>query len=223
LLLLGSYQTLSAQEEGGGGLQPEEPYSRSNFGLKMGLGWSEFFGGELQNPRPAHGFVGGFYAHSDPAKLKLGWQLELLFRLRGSNFANADLGNTSYTKINFMSIDLPIMTSWRLSAPNAEKFRSVLFGLNVSYIFKSVVYQGEDRMPVQFDNWNNTWSNLPVRNFEFGPVLAYQYRGQIVGWQVAAKVGMNDLNRNFVIPQLLPKTGTGKPIRTMGLEFSLLF
>jgi len=229
---------------------------RQNYGLKMGLGLNSMYGGKLQNPRPAVGFMAGLYIHSNPEKKPSPWgfQSGLDLRMRGSNFANAKVTDTAvnraYTKISLMSLDLPLLVNYRLSKQRDKKIEQLQAGVQLGYNFNSVLYVGSQKRPLPTSN--NTynaikeWDRLPLKMVDLQAVLGYQFRGESVGYSVSMKMGLLNLNNNFVIrgmvdsdndgiddteielispttDPLKEKPGTPQMIGTWSLEFALVF
>lgn len=228
---------------------------QQNYGLKMGFGINSIYGGKLVNPRPTMGFMAGFFLQSKPDRRSpIGFQTGLDLRMRGSNFANGRLGdsniNRSYTKMSIMSMDVPLMLSYRLSKQRDKQQKHLQAGLQLGYNFNSVMYVGPAKrpLPTAINTFNSIqeWDRLPLRLFDYQAVLGYQYRGESIGYSVSMKVGVRSLNNNFVLKGLVDidgdgvleteqelispttdpmkeKPGTPQMIGTWGLEFALIF
>jgi len=199
----------------------------SNLGLKMGVGAYSFYGDELKNPRPMLGYVAGLYYHSPLEKGRFHVQTGLDLRFRGGNFDNANPGdtatNTAYTKISLVSLDLPVQL---LISTNLNKQREALFitlGANASYLMRSVVYVGPNKIPLNQAEYMQTWDNLPLKPIELMLSVGVQQRLVTVGYAFSLNVGIRNLNDNFQIQGLSPATGNGLYIGTWSLEAALLF
>lgn len=203
--------------------EPDELAS-TPYGIHFGVGFSTMTGGELKNPRPGVGLVAGFYLFGEKRQKKLNnFQVDLNFRFSSYKFANKDLGNSAYTKISIISIDAPIMWRRRLGQYSENKSQHLLFGLQPSFNIKSTLYIGSEEIPAQSSNYLKTWGNLPLQPYNFSAVIGYRTKGKTVGFQGMIKAGLLNLNNNFSMPQYLPASGTGKPIRTISIETSMLF
>ena len=194
---------------------------RQNYGLKMGMGINSMYGGKLQNPRPTIGFMAGLYIHSNPEKKRspFGLQSGIDLRMRGSNFAN---GKTGDTAINRAYTKISIMS------------------LDVG--------PQKRPLPTAFNTYNSIkeWDRLPIKLYDLQAVAGYQYRGETLGYSVSMKMGLLNLNDNFVIrgmvdtdndgiedkeielispttDPLKEKPGTRQMIGTWSLEFALVF
>jgi hypothetical protein len=229
---------------------------RQNYGLKMGLGINSMYGGKLQNPRPTVGFMAGLFIHTNPEKKRSPWgyQTGLDLRMRGSNFANAKAGDTAinraYTKISLMSLDVPLLVNYRLSKQRDKEIKQVQGGLQLGYNFNSVMYVGPQKrpLPTAFNTYNSIkeWDRLPLKMYDLQAVVGYQYRGESLGYSVSMKMGLLNLNNNFVLKGLIDadgdgqeddlvelispttdplkeKPGTPQMIGTWSLEFALVF
>ena len=229
---------------------------RQNYGLKMGMGINSMYGGKLQNPRPSVGFMAGLYIHSNPEKKRspIGFQSGLDLRMRGSNFANARATDTAinkaYTKISLMSLDVPLLVNYRLSKQRDKEIKQLQAGLQLGYTFNSVLYVGPQKrpLPTAFNTYNSIkqWDQLPLKIYDLQAVVGYQYRGETLGYSVSMKMGLLNLNNNFVIrgmadtdgdgvddqeielispttDPLKEKPGTSQMIGTWSLEFALVF
>lgn len=199
----------------------------SNLGLKMGVGAYSFYGEELKNPQPMFGYVAGLFYHSPLEKGRFHVQTGLDLRFRGGDFANGGIGdsaiNTAYTKISLVSLDVPLQL---LISTNLDKQREALFvtlGANASYLMRSVLYVGPNKIPLNQSEYMQTWDNLPLKPIELMLSVGVQQRFVTVGYAVSLNVGITDLNDNFKIQGINPATGNGGKIATWSLEASLLF
>jgi hypothetical protein len=199
----------------------------SNLGLKMGVGAYSFFGDELKNPQPMLGYVAGLYYHNPLEKGRFHYQAGLDLRFRGGSFKNAQAGdtttNTAYTRISLVSLDVPLQL---LISTNLKEQREALFitmGATASYLFRSVVYVGPNKIPLNQSQYMQTWDNLPLKPVEFLLSVGVQQRFVTVGYSVNLNVGVRNLNDNFLIQGISPATGNGLHIGTWSLEASLLF
>jgi len=229
---------------------------RQNYGLKMGLGINSMYGGKLQKPRPTVGFMAGLYIHSNPEKKPSPWgfQSGLDLRMRGSNFANAKATdtaiNSAYTKISLMSLDLPLLVNYRLSKQRDKQIKQLQAGVQLAYNFNSVLYVGPQKRPLATatETYNSIkeWDRLPLKMYDLQAVVGYQYRGESMGYSMSMKMGLLNLNNNFLLRGLVDtdndgvgdqevelispttdplkeKPGTPQMIGTWSLEFALVF
>ncbi len=193
---------------------------RQNYGLRMGLGINSMYGGKLQNPRPTIGFMAGLYIHSNPEKKRSPWgyQSGIDLRMRGSNFANARSTDTAvnraYTKISIMSLDVPLLVNYRLSKQRDKEIKQLQGGLQLAYNFNSVLYVGPEKRPLAtaLNTYNSIkeWDRLPIKLYDLQAVLGYQYRGESLGYSVSMKMGLLNLNDNFVLNGLVDADGDGQ-------------
>ncbi len=220
--------------------QNDPDYEKNtNFGIKLGISASTMFGGELANPTPLLGYVAAIYYHSKLDKKLIHYQTGLDLRLRGSNFNNVNdsQSNRAYTRIGIISVDIPLNLLIKVGDFTKAKTNHIMVGIQPGFIFRSVVYIGADQMPLNSGTYSSTWANLPLKNFELTGILGYQHKQEGFGYQIALKVGLNNLNKNFklttsetdpvtkktTIYPLLPLTGMGKNIGTASLEFAFIF
>lgn len=193
------------------------------FGLRMGTGVTMTYGRELKNPRPLLGWSAGlYYIRESRKKSKNYWQIEANFRFMGSNYANS--GQSAYTKITLMGLQLPVYYAYKLSG-NEKIQKHLIFGPQLTYYMRSVVYQGPEKEPFNRDNFFKTWDNLRIIPLDISPVFGYQVRRPRVTYQTALKVGVMNLNMNgnFILPAMIPQTGTKRGIYTIGIEFGANF
>jgi hypothetical protein len=217
-LVFGLFGQLQAQQ-----WSDDEVRERLNLGLKLGLGLGSFYGKELKHPTPMMGFQAGVFMHGKDTNSRLNWQTGLDARFRGSNFNNGDSGNTAYTKIALITIDVPMLLNIRTGKVRSGNYNAVQLGITASYILKSMVYVGEDKTPAQQNNYLKTWSKLPLKPIDYQLVVGFQHRGQVSGYQINFKYSLFNLNNNFKLEGMLPATGTGKFIGTFSLDFGFLF
>ncbi len=198
-----------------------------NYGMKMGIGFHSFHGEELKNPTPTLGYVAGLYIHDNLAKGRVNYQAGLDIRFRGSNFDNANTGdtaiNTAYTKIGLVSLDMPLMILYSLDPSKKEKAPFLTLGVQLSYILRSTVYIGPNKIPLNSKVYTQTWDNLPLKPIDIQASIGFQQKVADVGFQVNLTFGLSNLNNNFKIDNISPVTGTGKSIGTWGLEGAIIF
>lgn len=193
---------------------------RQRYGLKMGMGLNSMYGGKLQNARPSLGVLAGFYFHSKfEKKSPWGFQSGLDLRMRGSNFANGRPGDTainrSYTKISIMSMDVPLLINYRLSKQREEQIKQLQLGVQIGYNFNSVLYVGPSKtpLPTALNTFNSIqpWEKLPLKAFDYQASLGYQKRGGSLGYSIALKFGLRNLNNNFLFKGMVDTNGDGIP------------
>jgi hypothetical protein len=191
---------------------------RQRYGLKMGTGLNSMYGGKLLHPRPSLGVLAGFYIHSKlDKKSPWGIQTGLDLRMRGSNFANGKPGDTainrSYTKISIMSMDVPLLINYRLSKQRDVKVKQVQLGVQLGYNFNSILYVGPNKtpLPTALNTYNSiqTWDKLPLKTFDYQASLGFQQRGESLGYSIALKYGLRNLNNNFLFIGMVDTNGDG--------------
>jgi hypothetical protein len=107
---------------------------------------------------------------------------------------------------------------------------------------------GDTAINRAFNTYNSIkeWDRLPIKLYDLQAVAGYQYRGETLGYSVSMKMGLLNLNDNFVIrgmvdtdndgiedkeielispttDPLKEKPGTRQMIGTWSLEFALVF
>lgn len=178
-------------------------------GIKTGTCFSSLIGKELQNPKVKFGFQGGVYYRQ-----RLGSSLHLLTELnasfRGSNFNN---GTTGYNRISLLNLDLPVELMIDLSKRKNEHL--IFLGPQLTYLAKSDLYVNPDNV--------SKYQNLDLKPFDIMAVVGYHYNGYYMGWQIAAKYGLTDINDGIMFKDVKPVTGTGKLIRNISLELAMFF
>lgn len=221
LLGISAGQGLLAQ-----GWTADDELSGRHLGLKLGTGVYSIFGGELKNPRPKIGFQAGFFWFGPKPQKVLNWQTGLEASFLGSNFKNEDsfgiASSSNYTQLGIIELDLPLLLNIRTAKYADGNYSALQVGLIPGWILKSVIYVGPEKRPQQQSNLE-PWGNLPLQPINLQGVVGYQYIGSQVGYNFRLRASLLDMNDGFYMPALLPETGTGKRIGTMGLEFALLF
>lgn len=217
---------LSSIAAKGQGWSDDDEISNRQVGLRLGTGMYSVFGGELKNPRPKTGFQAGLFWYGNRERKRFNWQTGLEVCLMGSNFKNEDsfgLSSASnYTQMGIIQVDVPLLINLRVQPYSEKKYSAVQFGLVPGGIINSVIYTGEDKVPLQQNNLK-PWKNLPLNLFNLQGCLGYQYRGGAAGFNVRIKASLLNLNDNFVLPDLQPATGNNKFIGTWALEFGMIF
>lgn len=223
LLLFCSGMALHAQ-----GWGAEDDLSYRQIGLRLGTGMYSMFGGELQNPVPKIGFQAGMFLYGRKAEKRLNWQTGFEASFSGSNFRNRDsasgiASSSNYTQLGLIQLDIPLTVNIRLAPYKSNQYSAIQLGLLPGAIIRSVIYIGPEKIPQQQANHLNRWSNLPLQPVNLMAVAGYQHIGGQAGISIRARASIIDMNRNFVLPGLLPATGTGKFIGSWGLEMGFLF
>jgi hypothetical protein len=175
-------------------------------GVKMGTGASVMLGHELQNPRPHYMISGGVYLHYRFGKH---WsvQPETNFAFKGSNFKN---GTDQYASIVMYTIDVPVLLMYGFDEKNTK---NIFTGIQYSRTLNKSLYNTDAPIaePTEPRLHNDDWF----------AVLGTQIQTPWVGFQIAAKYGLRDLNTGL-IPNLNPPN-TGKDIHMFAFEINLLF
>jgi hypothetical protein len=175
-------------------------------GVKLGSGLSMMVGNELTNPRPTYMLTGGAYLRY---RFSTHWSLqpEASISMRGSNFNN---GTGQYTTIKMYTIDVPVLLLWGLNENNTA---NILAGLQYSRMLNSSIYLKGAQVPED---------QAPrLKKNDLLGVLGAQFHTPFVGFQVAAKYGLIDIN-DGILPNLNPPN-TGKDIHHLLLEVTLFF
>lgn len=202
----------------------DDEIPETNYGIHFGLGVSAIRGTELERSRPGVGFNAGLYLYGEKAKKKKNnYQIELNSRFAIYRFNNQYLGNTAYTKISSICLEMPILWRRRLGNFKVEGTNHFLLGIQPAYMLKSALYTGPEFEPLYKDNYLLTWKNLPLLPINISAVAGYRFSGKLTGFQAALKVGLLNINNNFNIPSVVPKTGKGGSIQTMSVEFGISF
>ncbi len=203
-----------------------------NLGLRMGLGAYSFYGGELQNAVPSIGYLAGVYIHDDLKKGRIHYQAGLDVRFRGGNFTNPSkldtAKNQAYSKISLVTLDMPLSILISLKPSERREAPFLVLGVTPSYILRSVMYVGPDKIPYyHFVDPNNshvgTWDNLPLKPLEVLVHIGFQKKMEGYGYSFGVNMGVSDLNENFYIKGVAPATGTGKRISTFSVEGAFIF
>lgn len=175
-------------------------------GVKMGTGMGMMTGNELQNPRPKYMISGGAYLHYRFSK-RWSLQPEANIAFKGSNFNN---GPDEYATIVMYALDFPLLIMYGLTPKNTV---NVFVGGQYSYTLSRWMYVKDAVVPS---------SPTPsMRNDDWFAVAGGQFHTPFVGFQVAFKYGLCNLNTGLS-PNMNPPN-TGKDIHQMVLELNLLF
>lgn len=175
-------------------------------GIKFGTGICMLTGNELTNPRPAYSLSGGAYLRY---RFKRHWfvQPEVNIAFKGGNFDN---GTSQYSRIRMYYVDVPVLLMRGLNEKNTS---NIFVGLQYSLLLNASLSLKNDPLPS---------SVAPsVKNNDLAAVIGTQFHTPFVGFQIAAKYGLIDIN-NGLLPDLNP-TNTGKDIHHLVLEINLLF
>jgi hypothetical protein len=226
-LLCCSGANLQAQGRDEGGLADQEQledFRRQNFGLRLGAGLYSMLGTELSNPRPLFGYAGGLFLQKKLSRSKPHWvYTEISARFAGANFSNFQQ-SSDYTKISELFLDVPVLWKFNLERKsNKDLGNNILLGFQGSYLMRSAIYVGPERLPKNYQIWWKRWENLPLKPFDLCAMAAWEYGGERSSFMVSLRMGLINTNNNFNIPDVTPATGNNGTIRNCSLECSMLF
>ncbi|MES2558588.1 MAG: outer membrane beta-barrel protein [Bacteroidota bacterium] len=175
-------------------------------GIKFGTGVSTLVGNELKNPVPAYMLTGGAYLRY---RFKPHWfiQPEVNISFKGSNFDN---GVLQYESLRMYYVDVPVLLMRGLNKQNTS---NVFAGLQYSRVLNTYLYLTDEQIPVS--------PSPAIKQHDLAAVLGTQFHTPFVGFQIAAKYGLFDIN-NGLLPNLDPPN-TGKDIHHFVVEINLLF
>ena len=175
-------------------------------GIKFGSGVSTLLGKELANPVPSYMLTGGAYFRF---KLKPHWfiQPEANITFKGSNFDN---GTLQYQRMRMYYIDVPLLLMRGLNIQNTT---NVFVGLQYSRLLNVSLYLKDEPVP------ENTAPS--IKKDDLAATIGTQFQTPFIGFQIAAKYGLIDIN-NGLLPNLNPPN-TGKNIHHFVVEINLLF
>lgn len=175
-------------------------------GVILGIGLGTMFGTELKNPTPSMVLTGGVYYRY---RFQQHWSLQpaATVSFRGSSFNNKP---TEYGQIKTVNMDIPLLL---LHGLNEQNTKNILMGLQFSRQLSATIYEVDALLP---------YPETPKLNVnELALVMGAQFQTPFVGFQILAKVGLNDLN-NGLLPNIKP-ANSGGTIHQAGLEVNLLF
>jgi hypothetical protein len=175
-------------------------------GVKLGTGAGMMLGNELQNPRPKYMISGGAYLRYRFSK-RWSIQPEANITFKGSNFKN---GDGQYESISGYAVDIPVLLMVGLTPENRV---NVFAGMQYSRTLGRSLYLKGSLVPDD--------SSLGMHRDDWAAVVGSQFQTPFVGFQVAVKYGLRDLNTGLT-PTLNPPN-TGKDIHQAVLEINILF
>lgn len=202
----------------------DDPSKRKQkVGVKIGFCESWVNGNTLQNMRPQTGIQGGVYYRIN-INNSLNLQTELDASYRGARFNNGELG---YSRLALFYIDLPVYLMVNFKGNNKS---NLFFGPQLSYMVRSSLFLGNEYFA--------TFSELPLRQFDFAAAAGFHQNFDILGLQLAFKYGLRNIARNFNNYPIPGKSATNGDIplndvqpslrqltslRNFSVEFSLSF
>jgi hypothetical protein len=175
-------------------------------GVKMGTGMGMTVGGELLNPRPKVMISGGVYLHYRFSKH---WSLqpEMNVAYKGSNYKN---GDGQYTSLSVYTMDVPLLLMVGLTPENTV---NLFTGMQYSRTLNRSMYEKGGLVPIN--------PNPRMHDDDWAVVLGTQFQTPFVGFQIALKYGLRDLNTG--LSSTLNPPNTGKEIHQSVLELNFLF
>ncbi len=177
-------------------------------GIKMGMQVCTLTGSEMKTAKLTFGLIGGGYMRYNFSK-GISLQAETQVSFRGSNFS---FDPSNYTAIRLLYIDVPVILFKALDKKNSHR---VGIGAQYSSLLNAAMYLGKIPYP--------TSSSPSVKSFDYAGILAYQHHYTYLGFQLAAKYGFANLNRNKPWPDnAKPINGFGN-IHNFAFEMTLIF
>lgn len=181
-------------------------------GLNAGLNLTSTLGGELQNARIKYGFVVGMYYRQPINKKKTNHlQFDLRAAFKGANYANE--GEDKYRKINLFYLDAPLIDYIQLK-PKSKHF--LVVGAQYSQLMNALIFVN----PAQT---NPTSEGVNLKNYDISALAGYHFNGYYAGWSLMLTLGLVDINSGLNLPDILPATGTGKPIHNIAFTTLVYF
>lgn len=180
-----------------------------HLGMKVSSSFNMLHGTELENPTVKLNVNGGiFFKHKLGQNLH--FQTEALASFKGSKFNN---GRNRYQRIHLFYLDVPLYAQVNLQKGKPDHV--VFLGPQFSYLLNSEVYVNGGAKAL--------YKDLGLKPVDFAGVLGYQYNGYYTGFQICLKAGLRDINNGLKFIDVLPETGKGGNIYTLGFECGFLF
>jgi len=178
------------------------------FGLKLGVGYSDFMGSEFAHAVGRVGINGSAYLRYR-FKPKWSFQTEVGASFRGSNFSNA---TSEYSSIRMYYIDVPVMLGYAFDKTNNDL---LIAGFQYSYLLNSSIYIADGALP-EGNSPSFIKSDIPL-------ILGVQFNTPFVGFQILSKYGLVNLNQNQQWPSNAKPVNTFGTIHNFSIELNLLF
>jgi hypothetical protein len=139
------------------------------FGIKAGLTYSTLYSDEVDDKNARLGFNGGVFGRTDPEQ-SLGFQAELLYNMRGAEFASEFLFIEQEWDFRMSYLDLPLMLGIRLG-----EVIEIHAGGYISYLLSAELETsgdlGADTDPVDRENFRSMdYGVLAGLSVNAGPV-----------------------------------------------------
>jgi hypothetical protein len=126
---------------------------------------------------------------------------------KGSNFKNAD---NQYAAITMYTLDVPVLLMFGLTPQNTA---NVFAGAQYSRILNKALFLKGSSVPES--------PSPAIHNDDVFAIVGTQFHTPFVGFQIAAKYGLRNLNSGT--SWILNPTNTGKQIHQFVFEINLLF
>lgn len=178
-------------------------------GVRLGLGRNWLYAPEMEQGNGQFGLQGAVYY-----RLALNKRVDLNFELggsyRGSRFSPKDTTGYYYSRLGLFFLDLPVQAIISL---DKGKKNNLMFGPRVSYLLKPSLFVREDYFP--------TFTNLPIKKWEFSGCFGYMYNTQLVGFYIGYKHGFSNLAGDFARFNITRDLGTAMPYEFHDIKPSL--
>lgn len=195
-------------------------------GVRAGTAISWISAPNIPNKVPQVGVQGGIYYRLQLSK-KIHYNPELSASFKGSKF-NPDIDTGYYfTRLGLFYIESPQYLMFTFD--KAEK-HNLMIGPVVSYLARPTLFIKNEAYP--------TFTDLPLKRWEFSVNVAYMFNTEYVGIQVAYKHGLTNIAKNFsnygtpgnngsqgtlYLNEVNPSLSNVKAIYNRGIEITLYF
>ncbi|MDP1727415.1 MAG: outer membrane beta-barrel protein [Bacteroidota bacterium] len=177
-------------------------------GIKMGMQGCTLLGSEMKTAKLTFGLIGGGYIRYNFSK-GISVQAETQISFRGSNFT---YDPNNYSAIRLLYIDVPVILFKALDKKNVNR---VGLGIQYSTLLNAAMYLGKITYP--------TSSSPSLKRFDYAGIVAYQHHYSYFGFQLAAKYGFANLNRNKPWPDNAKPFNNFGSIHNFAFEMTLIF
>jgi hypothetical protein len=184
---------------------------RFKVSLNMGFNTSTIIGDELQNGTLKPGLLIGVDYRQKLGKSPFQVRTTLQAAYRGSRFSHTS--SDHYYKLNLAFAELPVDLLFKVG--NTNTFISI--GGSANALLQSEFFIRPDFTA------EDAFNNIGFTRFDYSGRVGVLFDLYYFAWSIDFQLGLRDINNNLFLENVLPETGNGGSIRTLGINTKIHF
>ena len=184
---------------------------RFKVSLNMGFNTSTVLGTELKDATLKPGLLIGVDYRQKLGKSPFQVRTTLQAAYRGSRFSHTSADH--YYKLNLVYAELPVDLLFKVGKTNAF----ISLGGSANALLQSEFFIRPDFTA------EDDFNNVGFTTFDYSGRAGVLFDLYYFAWSLNLQFGLRDINNNLFLEDVLPQTGTGGSIRTLGINTKIHF